>query len=110
MAALAASLLAMILAGLAAMHVAWAAGAGRVEGFVPSDRGRPLFTPGPLATLTVAAGLATAALVVVCRAGVVCLGLPPAVASAGAVPEPAACCLAAIALAAATFARRSRNN
>lgn len=37
-------------------------------------------------------------------------GLPPAVAAAGAVPEPAACCLAAIALAAATFARRSRNN
>lgn len=37
-------------------------------------------------------------------------GLPPAVAASGAVPEPAACCLAAIALAAATFARRSRSN
>lgn len=37
-------------------------------------------------------------------------GLPPAVAAAGTVPEPAACCLAAIALGAVTFVRRTRGN
>ena len=37
-------------------------------------------------------------------------GLPPAVAAAGAVPEPAACCLAAIALGAAACVRRTRSN
>ena len=84
MTGLVASLLALILAALAAMHVAWAAGSGgRVEGFVPSDGGRPLFTPGPLATLAVAAALAAAALVVLCGAGLVCLGLPPPLARIG---------------------------
>ena len=37
-------------------------------------------------------------------------GLPPAEAAAGAVPEPAAFCLAAMALGMATFARRTRGN
>lgn len=37
-------------------------------------------------------------------------GLPPAVAAAGAVPEPAACCLAAMALGMATLVRRTRGN
>ena len=37
-------------------------------------------------------------------------GLPPAEAAAGAVPEPAAFCLAAMALGMASFARRTRGN
>ena len=79
-----ASFLALIFAALAAVHVAWAAGSGgRVEGFVPSDGGRPLVTPGPLATLAVAAVRAAAALVVLCRAGLVWFGQPPALARIG---------------------------
>jgi len=37
-------------------------------------------------------------------------GLPASVAASGAVPEPAACCLAVFALGAATFVRRTRGN
>ena len=77
MASLAAPLLAAVFAALAALHFAWAAGAGTsVDGFVPSDGGKPLFTPGPAATVAVALALSAAALVVICRAGILCLGLP----------------------------------
>lgn len=84
MAGVAALVLSLIFAALSGLHIAWAAGSGgRADGFVPSDGGRPLFTPGPLATVAVAAALAAAALVVVCRAGFFCLGLPPTLARLG---------------------------
>jgi hypothetical protein len=74
---MAASVLAAIFVALALLHFFWAAGGGAgAEGFVPSDGGQPLFTPGPLATVAVGIALLAAALVVTCRAGLFCIGLP----------------------------------
>ncbi len=79
-----ASLLAAIFVALAALHFFWAAGGGAgLEGFVPSEQGRPLFTPGPIASIAVGIALLGAALVVSCRAGLFCIGLPEWMARTG---------------------------
>ena len=79
-----ASALAAIFVALALLHFFWAAGGGAgVDGFVPSDDGRPLFTPGPIASVAVGVALLAAALVVTCRAGLFCLGLPAWMARVG---------------------------
>lgn len=62
---------------LAGAHFYWAAGGGSaLDGFVPTDAGRPVLTPGPLASIAVGVALLAAALVVACRAGLLCAGLP----------------------------------
>ena len=82
--ALVAWLLGAIFAALAGLHVVWALrGAAGVEGFVPTDAGRPVLTPGPLASLLVGAALTAAGLVTTCRAGLFCAGLPPWMARVG---------------------------
>ena len=70
-----ASLCSGVLLALAAIHVYWATGGQRfAEASVPTrtptieGSGTPLFVPGPISTLGVAAGL-TGAAVVVARAG-----------------------------------------
>jgi hypothetical protein len=69
---------------LAAAHFYWAAGGGSdLDGFVPTDGGRPVLTPGPLASAAVGVALLAAALVVACRAGLLCAGLPAWVARIG---------------------------
>jgi hypothetical protein len=79
-----AALLATIFVLLAALHVFWAVGGGAgSDGFVPTADGRPLFTPGPIACLAVGVALLAAAVVVACRAGLFCLGLPAWVARLG---------------------------
>ena len=70
-------LLAAIFVALALLHFVWAVGgSGGPDGFVPSENGQPLFTPGPLATAAVGIALLAAALVTSCRAGMPCVGLP----------------------------------
>ena len=66
---LAAALIAIFL-GLALLHLHWAFG-GRlaIEGAVPTEAGRPLFSPGPAACVTVAFALLAAAAVAGNRAG-----------------------------------------
>jgi hypothetical protein len=61
---------AAVLVALALVHVYWAAG-GRAwaADAVPTRGGAPLFRPGPVATLAVAAMLALAAALVLGRAG-----------------------------------------
>ena len=57
---------------LAALHVCWAFGAAWGAGVaVPEIDGRPTFVPSRIATLTVAAALAAAAIVVLARADLV---------------------------------------
>ena len=69
--------LAALFVFLAGAHFHWAAGGGSaLDGFVPTDGGRPVLTPGPLASIAVGVALLAAALVVACRAGVLCAGLP----------------------------------
>jgi hypothetical protein len=60
----------VVFVGLSALHVFWAAG-GRAGGAaaIPRGAGRALFTPSPLATLTVAVALLAAAAVVTSAAG-----------------------------------------
>jgi hypothetical protein len=54
-----------IFVGLCLLHVYWALGGRLGRGAaVPSVAGKPLFTPSPLGTLLVAAGLLIAALVI----------------------------------------------
>lgn len=81
---LVASLLAAIFAALAALHFVWAlrGGAG-LEGFVPTDEGRAVLTPGPLASVLVGGALAAAGLVAACRAELFCVGLPSWMARGG---------------------------
>ncbi|MEF2279275.1 DUF3995 domain-containing protein [Deinococcus sp. YIM 134068] len=52
---------ALLTATLAGVHVYWAAGgrAGMAASLLQNDEGQPLFTPPPVMTLGVAAGLAT---------------------------------------------------
>jgi hypothetical protein len=79
-----ACLLAAIFVALAALHFFWAVGGGAgLDGFVPSAVGRPLFTPGPIASIAVGAALLAAALVVACRGGLFCLGMPEWMARVG---------------------------
>jgi hypothetical protein len=79
-----APLLSGIFVALALLHFYWAAGGGGgLDGFVPSEDGKPLLTPGPLASLLVGVALLAAALVVTCRAGMWCVGLPAPLARVG---------------------------
>lgn len=74
--ALAAALIA-ILSALALLHIYWAFG-GRwaLEGALPAEGDRPLFMPGPGASVAVAIALLLAAAVCALRAGVLGSGLP----------------------------------
>jgi hypothetical protein len=79
-----ACLLVAIFVALAALHFFWAAGGGAgLDGVVPSAEGRPLFTPGPIASVAVGAALLAAALVVACRGGLFCVGMPEWMARVG---------------------------
>lgn len=71
-------LAAAVLVVLGTLHCYWAAG-GRVASVatVPSHDGRPLFTPGPIATLVVAALLYAAALTLLGRLHLWGRWLPP---------------------------------
>jgi hypothetical protein len=72
-----AAILAALFVALAGMHFYWAvAGTADSEGFVPTDGGKPLMNPGPLACIAVGLALLTAALVVSCRADLWCIGMP----------------------------------
>lgn len=76
--------LAAVFALLSALHVFWAAGGSLGTGAaIPSVGGRPVFRPGPAATLAVALGLALAAALVLAQARLVRLGLPPRLTLAG---------------------------
>jgi hypothetical protein len=67
--------LAVVFGALAALHVYWAArgtaGAGDSATVPTRADGTPLFRPGPLPTLAVAAALGVAALVVLGRSGAI---------------------------------------
>jgi hypothetical protein len=69
--------IAAVMAGLSALHVFWAFGGklGTIAA-IPSRDGAPLFRPGRMVTLAVAAGLALAAYVALAAAGLVWWGLP----------------------------------
>ena len=75
----AAAILCAVLAALALLHFYWAVG-GRLalQGAVPSADGRPLFEPGPWASLAVGVALASAAVLCALRGGLVALEVPPA--------------------------------
>ena len=71
-------LLAAVLIVLGVLHVYWALGGkGVAPAVVPERDGAPLFTPGPLASLTVAALLFAGAAVALGAGGVLILPLPP---------------------------------
>jgi len=79
-----APLLSGIFVALALLHFFWAAGdGGGLDGFVPSEDGKPLLTASPLASLLVGVAMLAAALVVTCRAGWWCVGLPAPLARVG---------------------------
>jgi len=69
---------------LSLLHIGWALGprSGRVQ-VLPERDGAPLFRPGPLSTLAVAAVLFLAALLVTQRAGLGRELLPPALVAPG---------------------------
>lgn len=69
---------------LSLLHVGWALGwrGGHVQ-VLPERDGAPLFRPGPLSTLAVAAALFLAALIVTQRAGLGRELLPPALVAPG---------------------------
>jgi hypothetical protein len=75
--------LAGLFAGLAALHLYWAAvGGGNLAAAVPQKGGEPLFRPGPGACLAVALALALAALLCLAQGGMV-PWIPPFLARAG---------------------------
>lgn len=62
--------IALVLSGLALLHLYWAVrGATGQGGVIPEVGGEPVFAPGPLACIAVAALLAAAAALVSLRAG-----------------------------------------
>ncbi|HWM87976.1 MAG TPA: DUF3995 domain-containing protein [Kofleriaceae bacterium] len=62
--------IALVLSGLALLHLYWAVrGASGTGGVIPEVGGEPVFAPGPLACIAVAALLAAAAALVSLRAG-----------------------------------------
>jgi hypothetical protein len=66
-----------ILGALAVLHFAWATGRGpSLVGVVPTESGRPLFRPGPLACIAVGSALLVAALLCAVRASWLLPGLP----------------------------------
>ena len=69
-----------VLGLLSALHVYWAVG-GRwgIAAAIPTDGGRPLFSPSPAATWAVAAALAIAAIVPLVRGGLVAVPVTPRV-------------------------------
>lgn len=79
-----AAVLAVAFCVLSLLHVGWALGwrAGKVQ-VLPERDGAPLFRPGPLSTLAVAAVLFLAALIVTQRAGLGREWLPAALVGPG---------------------------
>ena len=76
--------LTLVLLSLAAVHVYWAARGVRTSVGIPSRRdGTPVFLPGRVATLSVALALGIAAFLVVGRAQLLDVGLPPLVLRVG---------------------------
>jgi hypothetical protein len=74
---LVAVVLSVALSAVALLHVYWAVRGVNASTAVPSRTdGTPVFRPGRVATLTVAAALVVAALLVLARAHVVTIGLP----------------------------------
>jgi len=72
-----AAFLCLVFAALALLHLYWAAGGPRAaQGAVPTVGDRPLFSPGPPATLAVAGGLIAAAAISAVRGGLLSLALP----------------------------------
>lgn len=70
----------IILFGIAALHLYWAAGGRRgVGSAVPEVDGRPLFEPSPAATIAVAVALSVAGALVLAQGGIVALPLSPGV-------------------------------
>ncbi len=66
-----------ILSALALLHFGWATGRGpSLVGVVPSQGGRPLFDPGPVACVAMGLALSVAVLLCVMRAGWLLPGLP----------------------------------
>jgi hypothetical protein len=77
--------IALVLSALALLHVYWAvrgAGGKGAGAVIPEVAGEPVFAPGPLACIAVAALLAAAAGVVSMRAGLWSLSWVPAWAAA----------------------------
>lgn len=76
--------LAVVLTGISLLHVYWAmTGVGGSAGVPSRTDGKPVFRPGPIATLAVAAALAFAAIIVLGRASFLTVGLPEFVLRAG---------------------------
>jgi len=84
MVTLVAALVAIVFGLISLLHIGWATGLGpgRWQA-IPERDGAPLFRPGPLATLGVAALLFLAALLVTQRAGLGRALLPPAIVGPG---------------------------
>jgi len=81
---IAASALVGILSALALLHFWWATGRGAsLVGVVPTESGRPLLSPGPLACIAVGGALLLAALLCAVRASWLLPGLPAWLSQAG---------------------------
>jgi len=72
-----ACILCLVFAILSALHLYWAVGGQlALQSAIPTDGERPVFEPGSLFAIGVAAALAAAAMVSAERAGFVSLGVP----------------------------------
>lgn len=72
-----ACILCLVFAILAALHLYWAMGGKlALQGAVPTVGDRPVFEPGPLFAIGIAAALVAAAMVSARRADLLSLGLP----------------------------------
>lgn len=84
MVTLVAALVAIVFGLISLLHIGWATGLGTDRWqAIPERDGTPVFRPGPLATLGVAALLFLAALLVTQRAGLGRELLPPAIVGPG---------------------------
>lgn len=72
-----ACILCVVFVILAVLHLYWAVGGQLyLQGAVPTVGDRPIFEPGPLFAIAIAAVLVTAAMVCAQRGGLLSLGLP----------------------------------
>lgn len=77
--------LATVFGGIAALHIRWAVTTPSGAAVIPTGAdGLPLFRPGPVMTLAVAAALLAAAILVLGRSGVIALPMPRALYRVGA--------------------------